>query len=189
MNMKPVETATASVLAEKHHRAPVAPLVSTPARHRFEQALTRASEGGGEDKPDTASPEVATPIAWPPASPLQPHGNAMLNHTPVTASPQALPTAQAVSTQLQQPANHTEPAQTQRLSVELSDPHLPLAAIDVHRIDSRIDVALLGHPGTRSDISPMALSRLRERLAARGTDLGALTWTSNHHDEDEHDEH
>jgi hypothetical protein len=189
MSMKPVETTTASVLAEKHRRAPVAPLLSTPARQRFEQALTRASESDGEDKPETASPQAATPIAWPPAAPLQPRGDATPNHAPVTAPPQASPTAQAVSTQLQQSASHAVPAQTARLSVELTDPHLPLAAIDVQRIDSRVDVTLLGHPATRTDLSPMALGRLRERLAARGTDLGALTWTSNHHDEDEHDEH
>jgi hypothetical protein len=189
MSMKPLEITNASVLAEKHRRAPVVPLVSTPTRHRFEQALTRASEGDGEDKPDTASPEAATSIAWPLAVPLQQRGDAMLNHAPITATPQASPTAQAVSTQLQQPTSHAEPAQTERLRVELSDPHLPLAAIDVQRIDSHVDVALLGHAATRTDISPMALGRLRERLAARGTDLGALTWTSHHHDEDEHDEH
>ncbi|RQP21269.1 hypothetical protein [Piscinibacter terrae] len=188
MTTPPVDKPVTTAQVDKQRRTPAAPLVSPVQRDRFEQALKRASHDADEEKPEAGAHETAMP--WPIAAQSLQHAAAMPPQTPVS-TPAVSPTEAAMGTSLRHgtAVHHAGSPTTAHLSVELTDTRLPLAAIDVQRIGTRIDVALTGHTATRTDLSPMALGRLRERLSARGAELGALTWTSTHHDEDEHDEH
>lgn len=188
MSAMPVEKPAAAASVEKHRRTAAAALVSSPQRDRFEQALKQASRNKDDDKADDGVTEPAVPVAWPQAAALARHEPTVL-HAPITA-PSTSATEAAMHTSLRQGGPwHPTASTNEPLRVELADSRLPVSTVEVQRTGTRIDLALTGQTATRTDLSPVALGRLRERLVARGTDLGALTWTSSHHDEDEHDEH
>jgi hypothetical protein len=187
MNTPPVEKPVATAAAEKRRHAPAALPATSLQRDHFEQALKRASHGPQDDKSEPDAKEPVLTLPWPVAVHAVQHQAAVTSVTAPGSTPAATPTQAAMSTSLRHSPDVHEASS--HLSVELTDSRLPLAAIDVQRVGTRIDVALTAHAATRTDLSPMTVGRLRERLSARGADLGALTWNSNHHDEDEHDEH